>query len=233
VLGRLTASEINRRVRELAAKVRIEELLHRMPDELSGGQQQRLAIARALAKEPRVLVMDEPLVNIDYKLREELAGELKSLVENTDTCLVYCTSDPRDSLSLGDTTILLQDGEVLQVGKPLDVYRYPSSFKAADLLSDPSINRLGASQAIRPEHVLLEAVDGRSFTARITGVETNGAETYLHADVELGDEEQTCPWVVKLKGMKDVHPGEQLTFHLREQDVLNFKDEERRGASRG
>ncbi|MEE8041634.1 MAG: ATP-binding cassette domain-containing protein, partial [Pseudomonadales bacterium] len=111
-LGRLSGSEIDRRVRELAAKVRIEELLHRMPHELSGGQQQRLAIARALAREPQVLVMDEPLVNIDYKLREELAGELKLLVEETDTCLVYSTSDPRDALSLGDLTVLLQDGEV-------------------------------------------------------------------------------------------------------------------------
>ena len=233
VLGRLTAAEIDHRVRELAAKVRIEELLHRMPHELSGGQQQRLAIARALAKQPEVLVMDEPLVNIDYKLREELSGELKSLVEDTDTCLVYSTSDPRDALSLGDLTLLLQDGEVLQVGTPLDVYRYPLSFKAADLLSDPGINRLGASQAVRPEHVSLEPVDGLSFIAMVSGVETNGAETYLHADVDLVDEEQTSAWVVKLKGMKDVHPGEQLTFYLRQEDVLVFKGDERRGIERG
>ena len=225
-LGRLSASEIDRRVRELAAKVRIEELLHRMPHELSGGQQQRLAIARALAREPQVLVMDEPLVNIDYKLREELAGELKFLVDDTNTCLVYSTSDPRDALSLGDSAVLLQDGEVLQVGEPLDIYRYPRSIKAADLLSDPGINRISATEAVRPEHISLEPIkeqpqDGLSFAATISGVETNGAETYLHANVATANE--ACEWVVKLKGMKDVQPGDKPTFHVRPEDVLTFE----------
>ena len=223
-LGRLSASEIDRRVGELAAKVHIEELLHRMPHELSGGQQQRLAIARALAREPQVLIMDEPLVNIDYKLREELAGELKFLVDDTDTCLIYSTSDPRDALSLGDLAVLLQDGEVLQVGEPIDVYRYPRSIEAADLLSDPGINRISATEAVRPEHISLEPnarpEDGLSFAATISGVETNGAETYLHADVTTAKEQ--CEWVVKLKGMKDVHQGDQLTFHVGRKDVLKF-----------
>jgi glycerol transport system ATP-binding protein len=230
-LGRLTASDINRRVRELASKVRIEELLHRMPDELSGGQQQRLAIARALAKEPKVLVMDEPLVNIDYKLREELAEELRFLVRDTQTCLVYATSDPRDALSLADSLVLLQDGEVLQTGEPLDVYRYPHGFAAADLMSDPGINRLGRSGAVRPEHVLLEPGEGLSFAATISGVETNGAETYLHASVVLDSE--VCEWVVKLRGMKDLRPGDEATLHVRAMDVLNFEDESRSGADLG
>lgn len=224
-LGRLSASEIARRVDELSAKVRIDELLHRMPHELSGGQQQRLAIARALAKEPLVLVMDEPLVNIDYKLREELGAELKSIVEDTATCLVYSTSDPRDALSLADSMVLLEDGEVLQVGRPADVYRYPQGIKAADLMSDPGINRLDVNEAVRPEHISLAPVGGLSLAATITGVETNGAETYLHADVVLPDvdpENEMCQWVVKLRGMKDVYAGDSTTLYIRNEDVLRF-----------
>ena len=228
---RLSAAGINNRVRQLAEKVHIEELLHRMPHELSGGQQQRLAIARALAKEPQVLVMDEPLVNIDYKLREELAGELKSLVADSNTCLVYSTSDPRDALSLGDFTMLLQDGKVLQAGKPIDVYRDPLNFQAADLLSDPGINPLGDEAAVRPEHVSLDPVDGLTFTATISGVETNGAETYLRAEVDMVDKSRA--WVVKLKGMRNVHPGERVSFYIREADVLTFKSDEGQGASVG
>ncbi|HIG39774.1 MAG: ABC transporter ATP-binding protein [bacterium] len=229
--NRLTAAEIDKRVHQLAAKVHIEELLHRMPHELSGGQQQRLAIARALAKEPQVLVMDEPLVNIDYKLREELAGELKFLVADSDTCLVYFTSDARDTLSLGDFTVLLQDGEVLQVGKPVDVYRSPLNFKAADLLSDPGINPLSDNSAVRPEHVSLDPLDGLTFTATISGVETNGAETYLHAEVDIADKSHA--WVVKLKGMRNVQSGEQVSFYISEADVLTFKEDEGQGASFG
>jgi glycerol transport system ATP-binding protein len=171
--------------------------------------------------------MDEPLVNIDYKLREELAGELKSLVSGTRTCLVYSTSDPRDALSLGDFVMLLRDREVLQVGKPLDVYRYPQSFEAADLLSDPGINRISANEVVRPEHISLDPREGLSFAASISGVETNGAETYLHAVIGQNN------WVVKLKGMKDVHTGDQVTFYVKSADVLKFESHDRTGASLG
>ena len=231
VLGRLSAAEIDSRVRDLAEKVHIDDLLHRMPHELSGGQQQRLAIARALAKQPQLLIMDEPLVNIDYKLREELSGELKLLVDETDTCLVYATSDPREALSLGDLTVLLQDEEVLQVGVPLDVYRYPQSIQAADLLSDPGINLLSSNEAVRPEHVSLGPGDGLSISAMISGVETNGAETYIHAIVTRSNEQ--FEWVVKLRGMKDVRPGDPVTFCVRPEDVLIFDEDDHPGVSLG
>ena len=111
----------------------------------------------------------------------------------------------------------------MQFGSPIDVYRYPRSFKAADLLSDPGINRLGERDAVRPEHISLEPKDGLSLAATISGVETNGAETYLYAEVVL--EKVAFEWVVKLRGMKDVHEGQQLTLYIRQEDVLSFDNE--------
>jgi glycerol transport system ATP-binding protein len=107
------------RVNELAEKLGIGEFLQRMPDELSGGQQQRLAIARALAKEGKVLLLDEPLVNLDYKLREALALELRGLLNDTDTTVIYTTTDPKDAFTLGDELVLLEQGEKNSVGQSI------------------------------------------------------------------------------------------------------------------
>lgn len=216
--------EIEERVSRLAGKVRIEGLLNRKPDELSGGQQQRLAIARALAKDPELLVMDEPFVNIDYKLREELEDELRDLIAGTETCLIYTTSDPRDALSLADRLLLLQDSKVMQHGRPLDLYRNPSSLAAADLLSDPGVNLLRSNQAVRPEHVHLEPGEGVELESTITGVETNGAETYVHADV-TPEGEITREWVIKLRGMRQISPGEKKRLFVNQEDLLEFPAE--------
>ena len=116
------------RVVELAEKLGLGELLQRMPNELSGGQQQRLAIARALAKEAQVLLLDEPLVNLDYKLREALALELRSLLDDSDTTVIYTTTDPKDAFTLGDDLLLLNGGSKLQAGArflgPLSLTRH-------------------------------------------------------------------------------------------------------------
>ncbi|MEM1403373.1 MAG: ABC transporter ATP-binding protein [Pseudomonadota bacterium] len=207
------------RVRELAALVKIEHLLHRMPDELSGGQQQRLAIARALAKKPKVLLMDEPFVNLDFKLREALNAELRTLVEETGVALLFTTSDPSDALALADQLILLESHEVLQQGSALELYRSPVGFAAADLLSDPGINRLSDTQYVRPEHVHLSA-DSNGHSSTLRAVETNGAQSYLHADVTLthGTEE----WVVKLPGIVTHQAGEHVLLAVDHRDVLEL-----------
>ena len=212
---------IKKKVQSLAALVRIDHLLDRMPHELSGGQQQRLALARALAKEPRVLLMDEPFVNIDYKLREELNLELKQLVASTGVCLVFTTSDPREALGLADYLVLLDDSEIRQTGDPLHLYREPAGLAAAGLMSDPGVCVISQGKFVRPEHISLEPCDGMTFTARVSGIETNGAETYLHADVMA---DKTREWVVKLPGMHTVRVGEECLLHVRDGDVLHLGD---------
>lgn len=147
VQARLTRAEIDGRVREAAALLRIEGLLQRLPAELSGGQQQRTAIARALVKRAGLLLLDEPLANLDYKLREELRSELRSLFRETDAVVVYATAEPSEALLLGGQTAVLHEGRLLQSGATLDVYRAPVSERVGQVFSDPQMNVLDAELA--------------------------------------------------------------------------------------
>jgi len=139
------AAGADARVRELARLLRIEELLDRLPGELSGGQQQRVAIARALARDADVVLLDEPLVNLDYKLREDLRDELRGLLlaarpGGVPPTVIYATTDPGEALALGGTTVLLHHGRVLQHAPALEVYHRPASVVAAGVASDPPMN---------------------------------------------------------------------------------------------
>ncbi|GAB5415780.1 MAG: hypothetical protein Cons2KO_33830 [Congregibacter sp.] len=217
---RLPKTDIDARVRELATLVKIDHLLERMPNELSGGQQQRLAIARALAKEPAVLVMDEPFVNIDFKLREALNTELRSLVDNTQVSLLFTTSDPADALALADQLLLLDKHTVLQQGKPLDLYLKPRNLAAANLLSDPAVNCVSPTSYVRPDHVkVLDNGEASSFSAHLRAVETNGAESYLHADVDLPDGIQE--WVIKTSGIVNAEIDAPIHLGVDSRDLLS------------
>lgn len=138
-------SEIDRRVRETAEILHIEDLLDRMPAELSGGQQQRISIARALIKNADLLLMDEPLVNLDYKLREELRIELQEIFERREAIVVYTTTEPAEALMLGGNIVVIDEGRILQTGPTSDVYHNPTTTKAAEVFSDPPINYLAGS----------------------------------------------------------------------------------------
>ncbi|MBL8260334.1 MAG: ABC transporter ATP-binding protein [Candidatus Competibacteraceae bacterium] len=138
--GDLDRAAIDRRVRELAAKLHIETFLDRLPAELSGGQQQRVALARALAKQAPLMLLDEPLVNLDYKLREELREELSALFAGGDSTVVYATTEPTEALLLGGYTAVLDAGELLQYGPTAEVFRRPRSIRVARAFSDPPIN---------------------------------------------------------------------------------------------
>lgn len=138
----LTASEIDRRVRITAEMLRIESYLQRMPSELSGGQQQRTAIARALVKEAELLLLDEPLVNLDYKLREELRSELKGIFSSKNAMVVYATTEPLEALQLGGQCLVMNEGRLLQQGPTVDVFRKPTTLEVGRVFSDPPINTL-------------------------------------------------------------------------------------------
>ncbi len=154
-------AEIDRRVRETAAMLRIDNLLDRLPAELSGGQQQRTAIARALIKDAELLLLDEPLVNLDYKLREELRIELQEIFKRRKAIVVYTTTEPAEALMLGGDIVVMDEGRVLQTGATPDVYHTPANMTVAEVFSDPPINfiegdvdaaavRLGNDIAIPP-----------------------------------------------------------------------------------
>lgn len=213
--------EVLARVQEIAGKLELAALLERQPSQLSGGQQQRLAIGRALAKSARVLLLDEPLVNLDYKLREAMELELRSMLQSESLTVIYTTSDPRDAFNLGDQVVLLEDHRIIQSGQPLEVYETPVSPGAADLMSDPGVNRFvrdGTLCVVRPEHLRLEprGAGQQCFALAVLSVETSGSETYLHGTV--ADQH----WVAKLPGLHRIETGERVELYAAADAVLTF-----------
>jgi glycerol transport system ATP-binding protein len=136
----VSAAEIRSQVATLAEMLHLGPLLSRYPAQLSGGQQQRVALARALARDAELLLLDEPLVNLDYKLREELRAELTQIFAQRRTIVVYATTEPQEALQLGGYTYLLNEGRLLQSGPTLDVFRRPATLEAACAFSDPPLN---------------------------------------------------------------------------------------------
>ncbi len=139
VIG-LKKAEIEDKVNEVAALLHIESCLDRYPLELSGGQQQRTAMARALVKDADIILLDEPLVNLDYKLREELRTEIRDLLAARNCIAIYATTNPKVAMALGGKSILMQEGRVVQEGLASNVYNQPANIQAAKLCSDPEIN---------------------------------------------------------------------------------------------
>ncbi len=227
------------RVAQIAQTLQIEELLERLPTELSGGQQQRLAIGRALASDARVLLLDEPFVNLDFRLRERLTSELGELLRETNTTALFTSSDCRDAFALGDSVVLLDQQQILQAGEPLAVYQNPSTLAAADLFSEPGVNWVSSStgseanseankgsnlEVVRPEHLVLEREQLASdcaaplrYRVHVDAIETNGSHTFVQGGLLTSKPARTSEvWVAKLAGMPD------LTPHLRDDNTLEF-----------
>lgn len=137
----VAGTEIDRRVRDAADVLQLGPMLDRRPQELSGGQQQRTALARAIVKESRAIFLDEPLANLDYKLREELREQLPEILGERGTVVVYATSEPTEALLLGGKTALVHEGRVTQFGVTPDIYRAPSDLVSARVFSDPPMNQ--------------------------------------------------------------------------------------------
>jgi glycerol transport system ATP-binding protein len=160
-VARLPSAEIDARVQEAARFLRLEKMLQRLPSQLSGGQQQRTAIARALVKRAELVLLDEPLANLDYKLREELREELPRIFARTGAILVYATTEPTEALLLGGSTATLCEGRVTQFGPTAQVYRNPDNIEAARVFSDPPLNEL----SLRKTGDAMTMTDGRKLPA--------------------------------------------------------------------
>jgi multiple sugar transport system ATP-binding protein len=141
-MHRVAKPEVERRVRQSAALMHIEEFLDRYPSQLSGGQRQRVAVARALAMEPAVILMDEPLSNLDALLRLQMRAELKHLLSEVETTTVYVTHDQVEALSMGDRTAVMRSGAILQCDSPMEVYDRPNDVFVAEFIGNPPMNIL-------------------------------------------------------------------------------------------
>jgi glycerol transport system ATP-binding protein len=243
-LGGRPRAEIERRVRELAARLHIEVFLERLPAELSGGQQQRVALARALAKNAPLMLLDEPLVNLDYKLREELREELTQLFAAGDSTVVYATTEPGEALLLGGYTAVLDQGELLQYGPTAEVFHRPKSLRVARAFSDPPMNLLAADVAeggaqLRGGPLLAVALPQHATRALTLGIrasavrvaprpgdvalagqvelaEISGSDTFVHVHTAVGE------IVAQLTGVHDFALGSAITLHVNPAQVYAF-----------
>ncbi|MBR6003226.1 MAG: ABC transporter ATP-binding protein [Lachnospiraceae bacterium] len=137
---KLSKEEMDKRALEVAKLVQIEDYMERKPSELSGGQQQRVAIARALIKTPSVLLLDEPLSNLDARLRLQTREEIKRIQQKTGVTTIFVTHDQEEAMSISDLIVVMKDGKLQQIGKPQSVYDEPANFFVAKFLGTPAIN---------------------------------------------------------------------------------------------
>ena len=230
-------ARVSERVAELAEKLHIAQFLQRYPSELSGGQQQRVALARALAKNAPLMLLDEPLVNLDYKLREELREELTQLFATGDSTVIYATTEPGEALLLGGHTAVLDGGELLQYGPTAEVFHKPKSLRVARAFSDPPMNLLRgqASSAgvqlagglalplamppglqgevtvgLRAGALKLGRADdaGVQVPSRVVLAEIAGSDTFVHLHSPAGD------LVAQLTGVHRFELGSSFTLRF-------------------
>jgi len=251
----MAKSEIQGRVEEAADILQLRPMLNRRPQELSGGQQQRCALARAIAKESRAVFLDEPLANLDYKLREELREQLPELFAGRGAVVVYATSEPEEALLLGGVTALMDDGNVTQFGPTAEIYRKPENLTAARVFSDPPINaariaKAGATArmdtgvtwvmegaaadmpdgfytvAIRPHHVTPQATKPDAVALNGTVLVTELSGSDSSAHFQLGDD----GWVSLAHGVHPYRVGEDHQFYMDVSQALYFTPDGERAA---
>lgn len=231
----IASDEIKRRVGAMAELMKISAMLDRRPSELSGGQQQRTAMARALVKDSDLILLDEPLANLDFKLREELRDELPKIFSERDRIVVYATTEPTEALLFGGYTAALSKGRVVDFGPTGEIYRNPSSLTSAEVFSEPPINtakvvkrgdRIALNEqvgwraetelpdgeytvAIRPHHItpMRDDTDRVAIEGTVKVAELSGSESMIHFDAYGND------WISLSHGVHPFESGEKAELY--------------------
>lgn len=166
-LRRYSKAEIDTRVKQAAEILGISQYLHRRPKQLSGGQRQRVALGRAIVREPQVFLLDEPLSNLDAKLRVQMRTEIKKLHARLATTIIYVTHDQVEAMTMGDRIVVMKDGTIQQVGTPAQVYRQPANMFVAGFIGSPPMNFLEVVAGADGQDLWL---DGQSFKLKLSRV---------------------------------------------------------------
>lgn len=249
-VARVEKSQIEKQVAQVADLLQLTDMLQRTPDTLSGGQQQRVALARALIKKADLVLLDEPLANLDYKLREELRAELPALFSAMGAVLVYATTEPTEALVLGGNTACLHEGRVEQFGPTLELYRKPAGLRGARIFSDPPLNTaalrseggqltfltggqklsVAARQlpdgdytlAVRPHHLspIQVGADDIEVSGSVSVTELTGSETFVH--FSMGGK----PWVALLHNVQEFAVASTVNFYIEPQHLFLFDGDE-------
>lgn len=200
-IARESKSAIKKRVQEVASFLKLEDLLDRKPKELSGGQRQRVAIGRALAREPKIFLFDEPLSNLDASLRAEMRVELAKLHGSLGNTMIYVTHDQVEAMTLADRMVILKDGAIEQVGTPLDLFNYPANKFVAGFLGQPPMNFIRIDEAKRVGSALVVTLPGGK-TLEINNIPDSQID---FTGLELG---------VRPENISVSTPGEGLLFKI-------------------
>ena len=226
-MRKMPKAERQQRIAQVAAMLQIEHLLDRRPSQLSGGQRQRVAMGRALARQPQLFLFDEPLSNLDAKLRVEMRAEIKRLHQASGITSVYVTHDQVEAMTLGSRIAVMKGGVVQQLGSPDDIYNRPANTYVATFIGSPTMNlvrgRQNAGQfemlgisvplagpassqdlllGVRPEHLLLD--DNSSWRGQVSVVEPTGPDTYVVVDTPSGT------LTLRTGAQTQVRPGDRV-----------------------
>ena len=226
-LSKVDKSEITRRVNEAAEILQITAYLDRLPKALSGGQRQRVAIGRAIVRNPKVFLFDEPLSNLDAALRTQMRVELATLHRELGTTMIYVTHDQVEAMTLADKIVVLNSGHLEQVGKPLDLYHKPSSLFVAGFIGSPKMNFMTGDLAkaagahtigVRPEH--LRPMAGGPVAGLLKHAEHLGNETFVYVDGGIHGEITS-----RVEGHLDVRAGQQIELGFSPEHMYRFNDQ--------
>ncbi|MCZ7448989.1 sn-glycerol-3-phosphate ABC transporter ATP-binding protein UgpC [Agrobacterium rhizogenes] len=219
-----SAAEITDRVHRAAQILGLEQLTGRYPKQLSGGQRQRVAMGRAIVRDPQVFLFDEPLSNLDAKLRVQMRSEIKELHQRLGTTTVYVTHDQVEAMTMADRIVVMRDGHIEQIGSPLEIYDHPANMFVAGFIGSPAMNflsgtvvedgfmladgnmlplplrssRLAVHYGVRPEHL---RIDPNGVAAEVVVTEPTGSETMVTA--KIGNQQVHCLFHERL----DLGPG--------------------------
>ena len=245
----ISNTEIRKRVGEMAELLDLSDLLDRDVSQLSGGQQQRTALARALVKKALLVLLDEPLANLDYKLREQLRDELPRLFADSGTTVVYATGEPEEALMLGGYTATLHEGAVLQYGKTIDIYRQPHTLECAKIFSHPPVNIASVLKrqdkvsffdtaewdcpdvlkshpdgpytlGVRPHHLTLSRTSENEKSVGVRGTVQIAEINGSTSLIHL--EVQKNNWISESSGVHQFTVGDEIEVHINLQSCLYF-----------
>ncbi len=210
--------EIKKMVEGAAETLQLTEYLDRLPKALSGGQRQRVAIGRAIVRDPKVFLFDEPLSNLDAALRVQMRMEIARLNESLpDTTMVYVTHDQVEAMTMADRIVVLKDGVVMQVGSPMELYDKPANLFVAQFIGSPKMNFFTGRHAekfnaptvgVRPEHLQLANGDA-AWHGKVIYSENLGADSYIYVDMGDGLDE---PIIVRQQGKSSHAAGDEVGF---------------------